>query len=185
MQAYADALARHETLGNNVWICIIRANLGELAQGDGRFDEAREHHEVALALAREGGDRKREAASLRVIGNLEVAVGDLAAARQAFEAAARMSGELGAPTAQAHAWVVLSEIDAREGAFDAAHARLDKAGRVIRATDDRLEHARLLVATVRLARAEGDSHAEQLALAEVETLRGDAGIDLVLSGLES
>ncbi len=57
-------------MGNARLECIVLCNLGMVYDSTARFDEAREHFEAALTIARATGDRRREGQFLSYLGLL-------------------------------------------------------------------------------------------------------------------
>ncbi|MEM7246331.1 MAG: tetratricopeptide repeat protein [Acidobacteriota bacterium] len=96
--------------------------LGVACRDEGRFDEAREHLERALALAREDGDRPAEALALDRLGTLASREGGLAEAREHHDEALALERSLGDRHQEAVVLLNLGTVDFEQGRMEEARA---------------------------------------------------------------
>ncbi len=102
-------------------------NVGQLGCFMGRDAEAMPHLVECLAIAREIGDKPREAAVLQPLGMAANGLGDAAAARRYTEDALAAARALGNPRQLASALNALAQLDRMDGRLAAAAASCDEA----------------------------------------------------------
>ncbi len=116
------------------------------------FDDWRETHQVALAAARQAGDRRGQAAMLYSIGSLYIAEQRFGDARRDFESAAELFEEAGDDLGVALVIRNIAFLDRMSGRLDDAVERYDRALGIFRGTGDQVASAYVLhsMAQIRL-----------------------------------
>ncbi|WP_440103067.1 AfsR/SARP family transcriptional regulator [Streptosporangium sp. H16] len=116
------------------------------------FDDWRETHQVALAAARQAGDRRGQAAMLYSIGSLYIAEQRFGDARRDFESAAELFEEAGDDLGVALVIRNIAFLDRMSGRLDDAVERYDRALSIFRGTGDQVASAYVLhsMAQIRL-----------------------------------
>jgi CHAT domain-containing protein/tetratricopeptide (TPR) repeat protein len=117
--------------------------LGALSVGQ-NVPRAQEVLTSALARARQGGDRAREASVLVELGAVHVQLAEVATATERFEAALALARELGDEHLEARALGGLGNCYRRRGEPDRAVESLREAVRLCQARGDRVEEANSL-----------------------------------------
>jgi tetratricopeptide (TPR) repeat protein len=105
----------------------VLGNLGVFYWQQGRMDEAREHFERALALARETGARHTEGALLGYLGGLHGRRGRLEEARTALARGEALLREVGDRVELGKLICHRGECERLAGDLDAAHKALAEA----------------------------------------------------------
>ncbi|SNS32241.1 DNA-binding transcriptional activator of the SARP family [Streptosporangium subroseum] len=116
------------------------------------FDDWRETHQIALAAARQAGDRRGQAAMLYSIGSLYIAEQRFGDARRDFEAAAELFQEAGDDLGVALVIRNIAFLDRMSGRLDEAVERYERALAIFRGTGDQVASAYVLhsMAQIRL-----------------------------------
>ena len=176
-----EALAVFEGIDEVAGQLTAHAQLAALWMSTGASDQARAHGEVALALARRGGQARDLAVAENNLVWHEIRKGDLPAARRRLATVERLAGRCGEQRLRALAQANLAEVARLDG-------RLAEAERLGRSAMIRLVelgdpgHRRRLLATIGLALAESGRVAEasvvleQLAPDEDATPDGPAAV---------
>ena len=127
-------------------------NAGQLGDFMGRHAEAMPHLLECLAIARETGDRVREAAVLQPLGMVASGLGDATAARLHTEDAVAAARALNNPRQLASACIALAQLDRMAGRLDVSLSNYEEALQLARGfCDQEYEAAALLnLAMVRL-----------------------------------
>ncbi len=102
-------------------------NLGTLAIARSRHDEAREHHEHALAIRERMDDLKGRAQSLANLGTVALLTGDPIEARRHYERALELKRKLGNRLSIALSLSNLAVLDHWGGSYGRAIARYEEA----------------------------------------------------------
>ena len=153
------ALADFERLGSVPGQLTALTQLVALCLTMGRYDDARRYGELALELARAGGQIRDIAVAENNLTWHEIRKGDLAAARRRFTTVERLTARCGEDRLRALAVANLAEVARLDG-------RPGEAIRLGRRAIDELEglgdpnHRRRVLATVGLALADADRLAE-------------------------
>ena len=160
----ADALAAFEALNDDRGVVEARTAMGTAGQLLGRYDEARAHHEAALALARERGYETAEARALhdlaalaRAEGRPEEALPLLDAALRQRRAGGRQKGVASSLLERGRSLLALGRTDEAVQAMEAALAEAEALGA-------RLHASRALAALADAHEARGDATAALLHL---------------------
>jgi predicted ATPase/class 3 adenylate cyclase len=111
-------------------------NAGQVACFMGRHAEAMPQLTECLAIARDTGDRAREAAVLQPLGMAANGLGDRAAARRHAQDGVAVARALGDPTRLSSALNALAQLDRMEGRLQAARHSYDEALALAQAQGD-------------------------------------------------
>lgn len=115
-----EALARKGAQARTLYRCRGLHVAGQLCCVMGRYDEAREHLEDSLSIARDTGNDERHAAVLQPLGMACVGQGDLARARFYAEDAVALTQVLGDKRQLAAATNALAQLHRMEGELETA-----------------------------------------------------------------
>ncbi len=126
-QALNQVIRIVRDIGDRIGEAHALYGLGVLRQREGRLDSAQTTLLHGLVLARRYGDRQVEGQGLYALGEMALAIGDNAAARSRIEEALRIFEELSPGLWRARTLIVMSEIHAADGQFDAAREDGDRA----------------------------------------------------------
>ncbi len=155
----------------------------------GRWSEATETLEQALAIARERrAALEGEARFVSWLAEARLGAGDLVRARLLAEESVVLGRQLGARLDLIHAQRALSRVLlAQEGARAATAIRgaLDEAARLIDETGAKNLAPLVLLDRAELALLEGDSHARERALREAKTLFAEIGAPLRVQQIDA
>ena len=141
-QCYREAEQAWIAVGDDFHLAMVNIGLGNVARLQRRFPEAESHLLAALERARRHGGQREEVLALEFLGELDFDRGrpEAAVARyhEALALAARTApeGDLVVEIERRRAEALLAI-----GRLDEAARALDRATRLARFTDDRLEHA--------------------------------------------
>ncbi|MEM6929652.1 MAG: tetratricopeptide repeat protein, partial [Myxococcota bacterium] len=94
---YQLALECAERIGNRRSVLVVRVNIGVSFREDGRFDEAREQFEAAIALSRTIGVPYQTVFALGQLADLEALRGDWPAALEALRRGIELDDAIGRP----------------------------------------------------------------------------------------
>ena len=130
---------------------------GEMAWGRGDIEQARRHHEAALALRRALDDPDGVAQSLHNLGNLALERGDYGQARALHEEALAIRRARGSPRDVALSLSNLGRLAALRGEYGTAHILLEESLRLAAQIGGNLSRAWPLHALGELALLEGDA----------------------------
>jgi predicted ATPase/class 3 adenylate cyclase len=157
-RAVVHALARPGAQTRSAMRCRALHAAGQLGSLMGRFREAQGFLDEGLAIAREIGDKGREAMILEELGFVATGQGDLAVARGYTEQALALAEQQGNPREIASTSSALAQLCRMEGDLDAAEQLFERALTLIRGLDDRESIAigRLNLAMVAIERGVTD-----------------------------
>ncbi|WP_250000604.1 helix-turn-helix domain-containing protein [Actinoplanes sp. M2I2] len=167
IESAAGALTEFERLDVVAGQLTAHAQLAALWMSTGAYDEAREHAEAALRLARRGGDDRDMAVAEHNLVWHEIRRGDLDAARSRLATVDRLAGLCGEHRLRVLARANLAEVARLDERNDEAE-RLGRTAMIGLAELGDPGHRRRLLATIGLALAaagrieEADSVLEQL-----------------------
>ena len=122
-----EALARPGAQGRNLARCRALWLAGDAGYFMGRYGEAKDHGEMSLSIAKEIGDRGREAEAHRLLGWVFVAQGILALAKGHMQEALTLSRQLGNKRQLSRALSGLADLHLAEAKLDEARALYDEA----------------------------------------------------------
>ncbi len=108
----------------------MRCNLGLVNLSLGRHERSRQHHEAALALARQLQDRPSEGQFLGYLGQLHAQCGDIAAARDCIAQAQAVLASLDDPFKLGLLLCQHAEVERLGGDPVAAQAAIERARRI-------------------------------------------------------
>lgn len=124
---------------------VLHRDAGRLARAQGELDEARTHHNQALAAARAAGNRNLEALVLKDLGVVALEDKDLAEARSLSEQALAMARELDNKVCLAEALNNIGVLARFEEDWPASKAAIEGALAVFEEIDDQQGIARALM----------------------------------------
>jgi predicted ATPase/DNA-binding SARP family transcriptional activator len=125
--AEALTLVRHHHLEQYVPFCL--ADLGLVAYGFKRFDEAIALGQEALIAAQKSEDRLAQAWALMVLGRTDTALGNHTEAERTLQTSLRIAWQLGQIPTLSHALLGLCELRAKQGYRAQATACLEGVSR--------------------------------------------------------
>ena len=179
-----DAIAAHvfpQTRSQVQGLASLHALAGVIALQVSRPDEARQHHEVSLELYEAIGDKDGKMITLRNLGTVAEAEGDLAAAQEAYEQVLRMATESGDMPRVAGCHMSLGDIASDREQYDEARAHYQEALTIFDGLGQRhamagclSKSADVAVKQGALAAAESDYQRAREIYAEFEDDRGVA-----------
>jgi len=136
-RAAVHALGRAGAQVRSAMRCRALHTAGQLGSLMGSFKEAQGFLDEGLSIAREIGDKGREAMILEELGFVATGQGDLALARGYVEQALALAAEQGNPRELASASNALAQLCRMEGDLDTAERLYEQALELIRGLDDR------------------------------------------------
>ena len=148
----------------------IPAAIGGFLAARGHWDQFAALHQIALASARQAGDRLGEAYTLAELGILRREAGDYPAAAASLARALALCGEAGDLPGQGYALTQMGSVHVLTGDYPAAAASLHRALALACSAGDRLVEAEALHNLGTLQQLTGDypaaaaSHQQALAL---------------------
>ena len=111
--------------------CIVLCNLGIVHDSQANFDEARDHFEAALVVARKSlEDRRSEGQVLTYRGRLHTHLGDFDAARHCFNSGEMLLHAVSDRMSLGILLCVRAEMEHLAGSLDAARVALAQAGEI-------------------------------------------------------
>jgi len=123
-EAYRDALAvagkLEQTDGVRRMTGTVHTDLADVLRDLARYDEAREHYERSLEIAKAVDDGRGAAVSLGQLGTLALVQGKLAEARRRHTEALNAFRNLGEPQGEAIAWHQLGRVAEKAREWDEA-----------------------------------------------------------------
>jgi non-specific serine/threonine protein kinase len=122
-----EALARPGAQGRNLARCHALWLAGDAGYFMGRYGEAKDHGEMSLSVAKEIGDRGREAEAHRLLGWVFGAQGNWAMAKGHMQEALTLSQQLGNKRQLSKALSGLADLYLAEAKLDEARALYDEA----------------------------------------------------------
>jgi len=122
-----EALARPGAQGRSLARCRALWLAGDAGYFMGRYGEAKDHGEMSLSIAKEIGDRGREAEAHRLLGWVFVAQGILALAKGHMQEALTLSRQMGNKRQLSRALSGLADLHVAEAKLDEARALYDEA----------------------------------------------------------
>jgi transcriptional regulator with AAA-type ATPase domain len=142
LDLYRQAESVFLTVGDQLWLCRVGIGIGNVARLQRRFTEAESSLLGALERSRAQNARREEVLALEFLGELDFDHGNVENAVRRYEEALPLAEKI-APEGD-----LVVELERRRGEALCALGRLDDAERAIerarrlaRLTDDRLEHA--------------------------------------------
>ena len=178
-----------EKIGSPYSRAVAYYRLGVLVGGAGRWAEAVETLEQALAIARQCRTYlEAEAALVATLAEAFLGAGDVARARALAEESVALGRRIGAPVyffpaLRALAHVLL--VEAGAAAAPAIRAALDEAERLIAETGATSLTPLVLLDRAALARLEGDTAARQRLLEEAKTLFAELGAPMRVQQIDA
>ena len=155
-------------------IAIPAAMSGFLA-ARGHWDQSVGLHQIALAAARQAGDRLGEADTLSKLGTLQRETGDYPAAAATLARALALYRDIGDQPGQAGTLSQLGFLHVLSGDYPAATASYQKALTLARSAGDRHGQAWTLTGLGLLQQLTGDHPAATVSLQQALALFGDLG----------
>jgi predicted ATPase/transcriptional regulator with XRE-family HTH domain len=152
--AATAALRDFEQLGDAAGQVTAHGQLAALWMSAGGYDEAREHAEMALTLARQASRVRDMALAEHALTWHELREGDLQAARRRLAEVERLAGRSGEHRLRAIAVGNLAEVARLEGKLEEAERLGRRAAAELEAVGHAPHHRRRVLATIGLAMAE-------------------------------
>jgi non-specific serine/threonine protein kinase len=122
-----EALARPGAQGRSLARCRALWLAGDAGYFMGRYGEAKDHGETSLSIAKEIGDRGREAEAHRLLGWVFGALGSWATAKEHMRESLALSRRLGNKRQLSKALSGLADLRLAEAKLDAARVLYDEA----------------------------------------------------------
>lgn len=169
-----ESLALSAALGP-FWSISPTNNLAQVARLEGRYAEARQLHEQSLAACHAVGDVRGAANTTFFLGELELAVGQIAAAEERLTVALNSYRAAGQRHGVSACLIALAEAALARGDYPAAAALAREGLTLAEATAARITVGRALSALGIALRRSGDEAAGAAALAEAERLLAALG----------
>jgi tetratricopeptide (TPR) repeat protein/predicted transcriptional regulator len=135
-----DAPTAHRTR----WRATSRTNLGLIAVERGELEAAEEHHEEALALFREIGDREGEARCLKHLGRAAFYASDYDRAREWFEDGLATAREVDARLVEFGCLMDVGAVAVRQSDFEGARESFERCLALAHDLGERREEAQVL-----------------------------------------
>lgn len=132
-----EALARPGADGRNLARCRALWAAGDASYFMGRYEEAKDHGEMSLTLAKEIGNRGREAEAHRLLGYVFRAQGTWVLAKEHMQESLSLSRQLGHKRQLSRALSGLAELHLAEAQLDKAGALYEEALALDRERGDR------------------------------------------------
>jgi tetratricopeptide (TPR) repeat protein/transcriptional regulator with XRE-family HTH domain len=172
LHAAADYAATH---GRSRHAIAIPAAMSDFLAVRGHWDQSTAPHQIALAAARQAGDRLGEADMLRELGGLQQLTGDYPAASASLARAVVLCRDLGDRSGEAYALAQLGFGQVLTGDYPAAAASHQQALALARAAGNRLREAAALNGLGLLQQLTGDHPAAAASLQQALALFRDLG----------
>ena len=173
--------------GRSLYAVQIPEAISGFLTARGPWDQSRTLHQIALAAARESGDRPGQATALSELGILAYATGDYPAAADSLACAAAQYGDIGDLPDQAYALSVLGYVHRLTGDWEAATAHYQQALALARQAGDPAAEAEALGSLGEIAHLTGDypaaAETQQLSLRLHGQARNRHGQALALNDL--
>jgi predicted ATPase/class 3 adenylate cyclase len=174
-RATLEALARSQAHTYPVARCRVLHTAGKASLFMGRFAEAQEFLEQALAGARETGDPQRVAKVLDELGAVAMGRGDLVTARHHAEEALLLAKDQGDRRTLVSANCTLAQLYRMEGDLDTAEPLYAQALALARAIEDRESIAIGLLNLAMVAVGRGAADRARSMLLEAFAIAGEIG----------
>jgi non-specific serine/threonine protein kinase len=180
---YEDALAIRESIGDTAGMAGTLGALGNVAQYQGRYEDALAVFQRSLAMNRASGNKTWEATNLTCLGNCSRALERLDDSKRYLEQAAALNREIGNKSGESFSLDGLGGVLLETG--DAAGARrcFEQALAIVRELGDEHSEAVVLGSLARVAMREGDWAQARARFVEAMRLaqRLGAGLQVSLS----
>jgi len=154
MQELAQRIGDRETQSETIHANSLH-NLGNIADNQGAYDEAKQFYAESLKMRRELGDKKGIAALLNNLGNIKVKQGAYDEARQLYTESLKMRRELEDKQGIADSLNNLGNIAERQGFYDEARQLHTESLKMRRELEDKQGIARALGSLGRIVEYQG------------------------------
>ncbi|OTE97276.1 hypothetical protein BCS42_04475 [Crenothrix sp. D3] len=165
IDCYSQALVVAQSLDTSPaiqrLISTLHTDLADAFGHGGDYMQAKAHYEQSLAITKEIGDTRQEAAVQGQLGTLAMRQGDLQTAEQSYQTALKMFASLNEPQSEATAWTLLGNVYQKANAWQAAEHAYRESARINEALGNTLEVANIWNNLALVTKAQGNTDAAE------------------------